>query len=151
MGWALQRNWPPWGIICPTYFGSSLNIAMDGGAQTSLGPLEKDDGWATSPSEACALREVIERPHGPPLSGASTSIALDMREHTPLATDARQMPLRVATLIDLCSKVGQGRHYRKNLLWRRRQKELCQTVRALKIHLGATPRAPLPHDNKSYH
>ena len=36
-GWALQRIWPPLGIACPACFGPSPNIAMDGGAQPSLG------------------------------------------------------------------------------------------------------------------
>ena len=114
-GWALQRNWPPLCIVCPTCVGSSPNIAMDGGAQPSSGPREKDDGWARSPSEACVLRQVTERPRGTPSSGTSTSVVLDAREHTPLVANARQMLLGVATLIDSSSRVGLGLHYRKNL------------------------------------
>ena len=110
-GWALQRNWPPLGIVCPACFGSSPNIAMDGGAQPPPRPPGKADGSGTNPSEVCGLREVTERPCGTPSSRASMSVALDAREHTPLASDARQMPLRVAPLIDSSSKVGRGRHY----------------------------------------
>ena len=67
MGWALQRNWPPLGIVYTACFGSSPDIAIDGRAQASSQPLEKDDGWATSPSEACVLCKVTnilgEFPH----------------------------------------------------------------------------------------
>ena len=87
-GWALQRNWPPLGIVCPAWFGSSPNIAMDGGAQPSPRPPGKADGLGTNPSEVCGLREVTERACGTPSSGASMSVALDAREHTPLASDA---------------------------------------------------------------
>ena len=139
MGWELLRNWPPLGIVCPMCFGSSPNIAMDGGAQPSPRPPEKDDGLGTNPSEVCVLHKVTERPCGTPSSGASMSIALDAREHTPLASDARQMLLRVATLIDSSSKAGRGRHYWKNLFQRRRQKELCQIVRALGFCPGEKP------------
>ena len=77
----------------------------------SLLGLEKDDERATSPSEACVLCEVTKRPRGALSSRASTSVMSDVREHTPLASDARQIPLRVAPLIDSSSRVVQGRHY----------------------------------------
>ena len=151
MGWALQRNCPPLGIVCPACFGSLPKTAMNGGAQPWSGSPEKDDGWATSPSEACVLCEVTERPRGTPSSGVSTSISLDAREHTPLAPDARQMPLGVANPIDSSFRVGRGRHYKKNLRWHRRQKELRQTVRALRIHPSAKPHGNLLHDGQPYH
>ena len=150
-GRALQMNWPPLGIICRTCFGFFSNIAMDCRAQLLSGPLETDDGWATGPSEACVLHEVTKCPRGTPSSEASTSIALDTREHTPLASDAGQMPLGVATLIDSSSRVVQGWHYWKNLCWRRRQKELHQTVRALEIHPGVKPCGPLLYDDQPHH
>ena len=78
------------------------------------------------------------------------SVALDAREHTPLASDARQMPLRVAPLNDSSSKVGRGRHYRKKLRRCRRQKELRQIVRALGVCPGEKPRGPLPHDDQPH-
>lgn len=114
-GWWLQRNQPPLGIICPMCFGLSPDMAMDRGAQPSLGPPETDDGWAMGPSEACVLREVTKRPRGIPSSGASMSVALGMRQYTPLASDACQMPLGVATLIDSSFRFKWGRHYWKNL------------------------------------
>ena len=52
------------------------------------------------------LCEVTERPRGTPSSGASMSVAFDMREHTPLALDARQILLGVVTLIDSSYRVG---------------------------------------------
>ena len=88
-GRALQRNWPPMDIVCLACFGSSPNIAMDGGAQPSPKTPEKDDGLGTSPSEMCVLCEVTERPRGTPLFGAWMSVALHTRKHTPLASDAR--------------------------------------------------------------
>ena len=72
------------GHLCPVCFSSSQNIAMDGMSQPSSEPPETDIGWATGLWEACVLYKVTERSRGAPSSGASTSIALDVREHTPL-------------------------------------------------------------------
>ena len=117
----------------------------------ALHNIETDDGWAMGPSEACVLREVTKRPRGTPSSRASMSVALDVRQYTPLASDACQMPLGVATLIDSSFRVKRGRHYWKNLRRYWRQKELRQTVHALGIHPGAKPHSPLPRDNQPHH
>ena len=61
------------------------------------------------------LRKVMERPRGAPSSGVLRSAVSNMREQTPLTSDARRMPLGVATPIDSSSGAGWGKHYLKNL------------------------------------
>ena len=124
---------------------------MDGRSHPSLGTPEKDDGCTMSPLEACVLREGTERPHGTPSSGASTNAALDVREHTPLASDAWKIPLKVANPIDSSSRIGRGRNHWKNLRWHRPQKELCQTVRSLGIPPSAKLCGTLLHYDQPYH
>ena len=96
------------------------------------------------------LCEVTERPRRTPTSGASMSVASFVREHTPLTSDASWVLLGVATPVDSSLKVGRGRHYPKNLHWRRRQKELHQTVRTLGICPPAKPHDPRLHDDQPH-
>ena len=143
-GWALDRAWPPLGVVCPVCFGSSACDGAVGESQSSTDLAKSDEGEIAAPSIPVGSRKPLVHVRGTSPSAILRGAASKARGLVGLASDARQVRHMMPSQVDSLSKVGRGRHHKKNLRRRRRQQEMRRIVRSLGLGIGASRHNVVP-------
>ena len=143
-GWALDRAWPPLGVVCPVCFGSSACDGAVGESQSSTDLAKSDEGEIAAPSIPVGSRKPLVHVRGTSPSVILRGAASKARGLVGLASDARQVRHMMPSQVDSLSKVGRGRHHKKNLRRRRRQQEMRRIVRSLGLGIGASRHNVVP-------